>query len=122
MKAQIVRASLHQCGAERLAERVAQQRDVFEEDLLLEILRAGGHENALAAENRGHEIGEGLAGAGPGFGDQRPATFDDVGDGRRHGALSVAWLVPVNGSRQRTIVREHSRGRGSQLRTYCSSG
>src|SRR5262245_853241 len=122
MKTEVIRPPLHQRGGEWLAERLAQQRDVFEEDLFLKILGAGGHEDALAAEDRRDQIRKGLARAGARFGDQRSATFDDLGDRGGHRALSLARLVVVNRTRQRTVVREHVRGPGSQPRTYCSSG
>ena len=47
MQAQIVAASLHVGGGERDAERLAQDRQVLEEDLLLQVLGAGGDEDAL---------------------------------------------------------------------------
>src|SRR4029453_5552365 len=120
MKAQIVRSSLHQGGAEWLAERLAQQRDVFEEDLFLKILGARGNEDALAAEDRRDQIGERLASPRTRFGEQRTPTFDDVSARGGHGALTRALLVAVNSACQRTVVREDDGGRGSQLRTYCS--
>ena len=42
MQAQVVRAPLHAGGGERHAERVAQRRNVLEEDLFLQVLGAGG--------------------------------------------------------------------------------
>src|SRR5690349_14840951 len=122
MKTEVIRSPLHQRRIERLAERLAEQRDVFEEDLFLKILRAGGYEDALAAENRGDQIREGFPRAGTGFSDQRAATLDDVRTGGGHGALPLARLVVVNGTRQWTVFRENGRGRRAQLRTYCSSG
>jgi len=107
---------------EGLPERFAQDWDVFEEDLFLKILRAGGNEDTLAAEDRRDQIREGLPRACASFGDQRPAMLDDVGDRGCHGTLSLARLVVVNRTRQRTIVRKNGRGRGSQPQTYCSSG
>ncbi len=53
------------------AERIAESWDVLEEDLLLQVLRAGGDEHALAAEDRGNEVRERLAGAGPGLREQQ---------------------------------------------------
>src|SRR5262245_12581797 len=122
MKAQVIRSSLHQRRAEWLAERLAQQRDVFEENLFLKVLRAGGNENTLAAQDRGHQIRERLPRACASFGNERPATFDDVGNLGGHGAPAPARFVVGNSTRQRTVVREGGRGRRSQMRTYCSSG
>ena len=92
MQAEIVAAPFHVGRGERDAERLAQDRQVLEEDLLLEVLRAGRDEHALAAEDRGHEVGERLAGAGAGFGEQDAAVGEDVGDGRRHLELAGARL------------------------------
>ena len=94
VQAQIVGAALHVGRGERHAERVAQRRDVLEVDLLLEVLGAGGDQHALAAEDRGDEIGERLAGAGAGFGEQRrrrPRTT------RRRAAAISTW--PARGSK-----------------------
>ena len=74
VQAQVVRAPLHVGRGERDAERVAQRRNVLEEDLLLQILGAGRDQHALAAEDRRDEVGERLAGAGAGFGEQDAAV------------------------------------------------
>ena len=74
------------------SERVAQRRDVLEEDLLLQVLRAGGDQHALAAEDGGNEIGERLAGAGAGFGEEHAALLEDARDGGRHLDLAGARL------------------------------
>ena len=55
-------------------------REVLEVDLFLEVLRAGRDEDALAAEDGGDEIGERLAGAGAGFGEQHAAVLERAGD------------------------------------------
>ena len=73
VQAQIVRPALHVGGGERHAERLLQHRQVLEVDLLLQVLGAGGHQHALAAEDGGDEIGERLAGASAGFGKQHSA-------------------------------------------------
>ena len=47
MQAEVVRPSLHQRRRERHVQRVPQRREVLEEDLFLEVLRACGDEHAL---------------------------------------------------------------------------
>ena len=42
-------------------ERAGQERDVLVEELLLEVLGAGGDDHAPAQLDRGQEVGEGLA-------------------------------------------------------------
>ena len=83
-----------------------QRRQILEEDLLLKILRAGGDQRALPAEDRGDEIREGLARAGAGFGEQRAAALDDAGHGRGHLLLAVARLEAGKRLRERASVRE----------------
>ena len=87
-------------------QRVAQRRQILEEDLFLQILRAGGDQHALPAEDRGDQIRERLARAGAGFGQQRAAAFDDAGHGRRHLPLAVARLEAGQRRRKRTRVGE----------------
>ena len=99
--AQIVRAPFHVGRGERDPERLAQRGNVLEVDLFLEVLRAGGDEHALAAENRGHEIRERLAGAGAGFGEQDAAVLEDARDGRGHLDLAGARLEIGHGEGKR---------------------
>ena len=61
VETQVVRPAFHQRGGERDAERILQRGEVLEEDLLLEILGAGGDEDAVPAEDGGDQIGEGLS-------------------------------------------------------------
>ena len=44
--------------------------DVLEEELLLEVLGAGGDDDAAARQDGGHQVGQRLAGAGAGLGDE----------------------------------------------------
>ena len=118
MEAEVIRSPLHQRRGERHAQRFAQRGKVLEEDLLLEILRAGRDEDALAAEDCRDQIRERLAGAGAGFGEERPAVFDDVGHGRGHRALPFARLVAVDrrataDRRRRTRPRRRFAGSSS---------
>ena len=93
VQAEIVAASLHAGRGERDAERVPQHRQVLEEDLFLQVLGAGRDEHALAAEDRRHQIGERLAGAGAGLGEQRRRrSASTVRDGLGHLELAGARL------------------------------
>ena len=89
------------------AERVTQRRDVLEVDLLLEILGAGGDEHALAAQDGGHEIGERLAGAGPGLGEQDAAAREHLRHRGGHFDLPGARLEVRHRTGKRSVGREH---------------
>jgi hypothetical protein len=73
MVADVVRAALEERERHRELERVAHERQVALEELVLQRLRAGGDDHLAAVEQGRHEIRERLAGAGAGFGDQRAA-------------------------------------------------
>ena len=60
----------------------------------------------LPAENRRHQIGERLSGAGARLGEQHAAVAERVGDGRSHLALRLTRLEVRNGRRERTVVSE----------------
>ena len=81
-------------------KRVAHERQVALEQLVLQRLGAGGHDHLAAVEQRRHEIGEGLAGAGAGFGDQRAAPRDRLGDGFGHRELLRAKTKSREGAGQ----------------------
>ena len=129
MQAQVVGAALHVGGGERHAERIAQRGNVLEEDLLLEVLRAGRDQHALAAEDGGHEIGERLAGAGAGFGEQDAAVVERAGDRVGHLDLAGARLEAGQRAGQRAAGREGLRDglvermstHGRASRQACSS-
>ena len=122
MEAQVVAAPLHAGRGERHAERVPQHRQVLEKDLLLKVLGAGGDEDALAAEDRRHQIGEGLAGAGARFREQHAPVSQDCGDGLGHLHLTGASLEPFERLRQRAVRREGLDGGVGQLRCSWYSG
>src|SRR5664280_3656500 len=72
LTAEIVAATLHVADAQ-LAEVLLQEGNVFEEELLLQGLGAGGDDDALAGTNDGQQVCQRLAGAGAGFDDQVPS-------------------------------------------------
>src|SRR5262249_754430 len=102
VQAEIVAAPLHAGRRERQPQRVAQDGQVLEKDLLLQVLRAGRDEHALAAEDRGNEIRERLARAGAGLREQNAALGEDVGDRGGHLALSVTRFESLERRGQRT--------------------
>ena len=87
MVADVVRAALEQRERDRNLQRVAHERQVALEELVLQRLGAGGHDHLAAVQERRHEIREGLAGAGAGLGDQCAAARDRVRDGVGHREL-----------------------------------
>ena len=85
-EAEVVAAALHDRDAEVAAEGAGQERDVLAEELLLEVLGAGGDDDAAAQLHRGQQVGQGLAGAGAGLGQQHAAVGQDLPPPRRPGA------------------------------------
>ena len=85
--ADVVGATLEQRDGDRRRQRVADQRQVALEQLVLQRLRSRRHDDLAAVEQRGNEIRECLARAGPGFGDQRPPQRDRTRDRLRHREL-----------------------------------
>ena len=112
VQAQVVRAALHVGRGEGHAQRAPQRWDVLEVDLLLQVLGAGGDQNPLAIQDRRHEVGQCLAGAGARFREQHPAIVQRVGDGRSHNALALSRLEVIDRADQRTVVGERGVDRG----------
>ena len=90
-----------------------QERNVFEEELFLQIFGAGGNDDALAGKNRGNQIRQRLAGAGAGFDDQ-VLLFGQSGFHRfRHLQLAVAKFVSgVPLGKQSFAAKELADGEG----------
>ena len=96
LPAGVVVAALHVADLQRPREVLLEKRNVFEEELLLQILGAGGDHDALARQERRNQIGERLAGAGAGLDNQVPF----IAKGRLHrlghvhlaGAVFVVWM------------------------------
>ena len=89
--AEIVGAALHVADAE-LAEESFEERDVAEEELVLESLGAGGDDDALAGAKGGKKIGEGFTGARAGLDDEMAALGEGALDGFGHFVLAGAVL------------------------------
>ena len=113
VQAQVARAALEQRHRHRQLERVAQARQVAHEELVLERLGGGAEQRSRAAEERGHEVGEGLADAGSGLDDERLAVLDRGGDGERHVALDRALGVVRIDRRERAVGAEGARSTAS---------
>src|SRR3546814_1835636 len=68
--AQVVRAALEQRGLDADPQRVAHPRQVAVVELVLQRAGAGGDDGLQPRQQRRDEVGEGLAGAGAGLGQQ----------------------------------------------------
>ena len=106
LQAEVVAAALHARGRERHRQHAGEQRQILGEDLLLQVLGAGRDDDALAAQDRRHEVGERLAGAGAGLDEEHAAVLERVGDRRGHAALAVARLEGDERLRQRPVGAE----------------
>jgi hypothetical protein len=89
------------------------ERNVLEEELLLQVLGAGGNHDALAGEDRGNQVSQRLAGARAGFHDQMFAVgqrrFHRFGHGQLAGTIFVI-RVPLG---KRAVPREELMHAGS---------
>ena len=64
LPAREVVAALHVANLQRPVEMFLQERNVFVEKLLLQVLGSGGNNHALSRKDSGDQIGQGLAGTG----------------------------------------------------------
>jgi len=97
----------------------AQEGQVFLQQLLLEGVGVGGDDRALTAGRpgqRGHQVGEALAGAGPRLDDQGPAPALGLGDREQHLPLGLALLVVRKGRGERSLWGQQP---GQLLRLGC---
>ena len=106
MQTQIAGPALEQRGAHRQLERGDQARQVAAEELVLQGLGGGREQHALAAQQRRHQVREGLADTGAGFDDQLAAGFDRARHRHRHLCLAIALAELVGGMRQHAVGRE----------------
>ena len=84
LPAGVIVAPLHVADLQRPREVLLEERDVLEEELLLQVLGAGGDDDALAGEQRRHQVGERLAGARAGLDDQVALVGERGFDGLGH--------------------------------------
>src|SRR5580698_2597706 len=106
LAAEIVGTTLEECGPGRRADGVPHGRQVPMEQLVLQGLSAGGDEYTLAGEQRGQEIGEGLAGAGAGFRHQHRIALEGLGYCGREGLLLPTRREAGDMGRERTLSTE----------------
>ena len=110
LAAQIVVAPLHVADLQLAfavgKKRLLEKRNIFVEELFLQILGAGGDDDALAGTNHGHQVGQRLARAGAGLDDQVTLFFERLLDRLRHLQLSAAKFVGGMGARKHSARRE----------------
>ena len=105
--ADVVREALHDGPLERrrqqagVIEHRAQARQVDAGDLVLQRLGAGADDDLASRQQRRHQVGERLAGAGAGLDQQALVAVDRVGDAVRHRQLSGTRLVAGKQRRRR---------------------
>jgi hypothetical protein len=58
LAAGVVGPAFHVADAKLIGEVLLQEGNVFEEELFLKVLRAGGNDDALTGQDRGHQVGE----------------------------------------------------------------
>ena len=92
LDADIVGAALQDAEPQRAIDVSGQEGEVLGRELVLEGLGRGRHDDATAAGDGGHQVGERLAGAGPGLDGEVPPGLDRCGDGPEHGPLARAVL------------------------------
>ncbi len=107
--AEIIRAAFHVADAQWTEQRL-EERNIFEEELLLEILCAGGDDDAMAsggalAQGR-QQIGQGFAGSGTGFDDEVALVGEGALDGLCHLQLAAAKFIGQIGPREDAAWRE----------------
>jgi hypothetical protein len=98
-----------------LGEELLQEGDVLEEYLLLEGLRRRGHDDPLAAQERGDEVGQGLARARGRLDDRPAARAQRLLDRRRHLDLLWPWLIPRQVAREQPARAKKLLGHPSPL-------
>src|SRR5438046_9368814 len=95
LPAQVVFASLHVANAQ-LPQMLFKKRNVLKEELLLQILSAGGDNHPLPAANRGQQISKSLSRSGTGLDDQVLALLYGLLHGFRHLQLAppkfIMWM------------------------------
>ena len=85
--AQVVRASLEQRHRNRRLQRIAHHRQVFLEQLVLQVLGAGRDDHLAAREQRGNQVGKSLAGTRACLDDQDRVVAYRLGNFQSHFAL-----------------------------------
>ena len=124
LAAEVVLASLQHGDADFAPERPRGGRHLLGEELLLERLRRRRDDHPLARLEGGQEIGEALAGARAGLGDQVLARRERALDRRRKGRLLGSRLETGQGGGERAAGAEgfvHSAAQATEA-NGCSLG
>ena len=108
MQAQVVRTPFQERDARGPAERPCDRRQVAVEELVLERARAGRDDHLPAGQERGYEIGEGLAGAGAGLDRKQSARRERLADPVGHDLLLAARFEALDDARERALRPEQA--------------
>lgn len=104
--AQIVGAALQQRATQAHAQRGAHARQIAMEQLILQRARAGGNDGLEPGQQRRHQIGVGLAGAGAGLCQQHIALLECLGNRSGQAQLRSTWREGVELTRKRPTLAE----------------
>ena len=119
--ADVVGPALQQRDLDRRLQRVADHWQVLVEQLVLQGLGAGRHDHLAARLQRRHQVGERLARAGAGLGNEHRLAVDGGGDALGHFKLLTAHAITADGLSQRPVGGEDF-GKGRQGRRPEKSG
>ena len=100
LQAVVVGAPLEVGGVDLEPGLLSQDRQVLPPDLLLEVLGRGRDDDPPAGEDRGHQVGERLPGAGPGLGDEVAVPLECPLHRAGHRQLVLTVLVAGERARQ----------------------
>ena len=116
MVTDIIRPPLEQGDAGSQTERRFHRRQVAMKELVLKRTGSGRDHGPCTRQQQRHEIGEGLAGAGAGLGNQTAALRDGPRDAGRQGLLTFSRLEGGHGPGERPLS---SQGVNGGLRQRC---
>src|ERR1035438_6311884 len=99
-----------------------QKRNIFEEELFLQGLGAGGDDDAFAGTDHRQQVGQRLAGARAGFDDQVPALLQCLFHSFCHLKLSAAELVRGMSACQHATRAEELKSDGKRAASAADCG
>ena len=106
--ADVVGTALEQRHRNRRAQRRAHGWNVAQEQLVLQVLGAGRDDGLAAPQQRRHQVGERLAGAGARFGNQGFLVRNGLGDRLGHLGLRAARAESADRRRERAAGTEQA--------------
>ena len=118
VQAEVACAAFQQRDADRQLQGLTQARQVAQKELVLQALGGSADQRARPREQGRHQVGECLADAGTGFGDESAPLVDRRRDGHRHSDLYLALDIAIVGLCQRPPWPERMRNRLAQ----CARG